>query len=95
MEKSDLDDAVNPWKMRYSAMQNVTINLPRIAYEAGGDDARLFSLVTERIALAAEAHVQKKTFIQRLLSLGEAGPLALLTMERDGEPYLRMHRVTY
>ncbi len=95
LEKSDLDDAVNPWKMRYSAMQNVTINLPRIAYEAGGDDARLFSLVTERIALAAEAHVQKKTFIKRLLSLGEAGPLALLTMERDGEPYLRMHRVTY
>ena len=32
LEQSDLDDAKTPWKMRYSAMQNVTINLPRIAY---------------------------------------------------------------
>jgi len=95
LEKTDLDDAVHPWKMRYSAMQNVTINLPRIAYEAAGDDARLFSLLTERITLAAEAHLQKKVFIQRLLALGESGPLALLSMDRDGEPYLRMHRVTY
>jgi len=95
LEKSDLDDAVQPWKMRYSAMQNVTINLPRIAYEAKGDDSRLFSILTEKIALAAQAHIQKKEFIQRLLALGDTGPLALLTMDRDGEPYLRMHRVTY
>ena len=95
LEKTDLDDAVHPWKMRYSAMQNVTINLPRLAYEAKGDDTRLFSLLTERISLAAEAHLEKKQFIQRLLALGETGPLALLAMERDGEPYLRMHRVTY
>jgi ribonucleoside-triphosphate reductase len=95
LEKSDLDDAVQPWKMRYSAMQNVTINLPRIAYEAKGDDSKLFSILTEKISLAAQAHIQKKEFIQRLLALGETGPLALLTMDRDGEPYLRMHRVTY
>ncbi len=95
LEKTDLDDAVRPWKMRYSAMQNVTLNLPRIAYEAQGDDTKLFSLITERVELAAEAHLQKKEFIQRLLALGEKGPLALLTMAPDGEPYLRMHRVTY
>ncbi len=95
LEKSDLDDAVHPWKMRYSAMQNVTINLPRIAYEAAGDDTKLFTLLTDRIALASEAHFQKKAFIERLLALGERGPLALLCMARDGEPYLRMHRVTY
>ncbi|MFH0822443.1 MAG: anaerobic ribonucleoside-triphosphate reductase, partial [Pseudomonadota bacterium] len=95
LEKSDLEDAVRPWKMRYSAMQNVTINLPRIAFEAAGDDTKLFSLLAERIGLAADAHLQKKHFIQRLLALGETGPLALLTMSPDGEPYLRMHRVTY
>ena len=95
LEKSDLDDAVHPWKMRYSAMRNVTINLPRIAYEAKSDDTKLFSLLTDRISLAAEAHLQKKAFIERLLSLGESGPLALLSMDRDGERYLRMHRVTY
>ncbi len=95
LEKSDLDDAVQPWKMRYSAMQNVTINLPRIAYEANGDEALLFSILAERIGLAVDAHLQKKAFIERLLALGVTGPLALLAMNRDGEPYLRMHRVTY
>jgi ribonucleoside-triphosphate reductase (formate) len=95
LEKSDLEDAVQPWKMRYSAMQNVTINLPRIAYEANGDDTKLFSLLSERVAIAADAHVQKKGFIERLLALGESGPLALLSMDRDGEAYLRMRRVTY
>lgn len=95
LDKNDLADAAYPWKMRYSAMQNVTINLPRIAFEARGDDSRLFSLLTERIGLAAEAHLQKKQFIERLLALGQTGPLALLTMDPDGEPYLRMRRVTY
>lgn len=95
LEKSDLEDAKQPWKMRYSALQNVTINLPRIAYEAKGDDTSLFSKITDMIEIAAEAHLQKKQFIQRLLSLGEKGPLALLTMNPDGEAYLRMQRVTF
>ncbi len=95
LEKSDLEDANQPWKMRYSAMQNVTVNLPRIAYEAKGDDSKLFSILAERISIATEAHMEKKRFIERLLALGETGPLALLTMDRDAEPYLRMRRVTY
>jgi ribonucleoside-triphosphate reductase len=76
-------------------MQNVTINLPRIAYEAAGDDTKLFSILTERMAIAAHAHLEKKRFIESLLALGESGPLALLVMDRDGESYLRMRRVTY
>ncbi|MFH0959206.1 MAG: anaerobic ribonucleoside-triphosphate reductase, partial [Pseudomonadota bacterium] len=95
LEKSDLEDANQPWKMRYSALQNVTVNLPRIAYEAKGDDSKLFSILTERIYVCAQAHLEKKRFIERLLALGQTGPLALLTMDRDGESYLRMRRVTY
>jgi len=95
LEKSDFCDASTPWKMRYSALQNVTINMPRVAYRANHDDATLIKLLREQLALAAEAHVQKKAFIERLLALKADGPLALLTMERDGEPYLRMHRATF
>jgi len=95
LEQSDLDDANTPWRMRYSALQNVTINLPRIAYEAGGDDTKLFQILRQRIGLAAKAHIEKRDFIQNLLSHGPKGPLALLAMELDGTPYLRMHRVTY
>lgn len=95
LEKSDFEDAKQPWRMRYSAIQNVTINLPRIAYEAKGDDTKLFSILTERVELAVKAHIQKRIFLEKLLSQGEKGPLALLTMNKDGQPYLRMHRVSY
>lgn len=78
----------DPWNMRYSAIQNVSINLPRLAYKAGGNEERLFSLLEERMELAARAHEQKKYFIERLLSHGDDGPLSLLTMDNGGAPYL-------
>ena len=95
LEQSDLDDARTPWKMRYSALQNVTINLPRIAYRANRDRTTLFQLLREQLELSIKAHLQKRAFLEKLLALKGDGPLALLTMTRDGEPYLRMRRATY
>lgn len=95
LEASDLEDAKHPWKMRYSALQNVSLNLPRIAYLSGRDDTALFGNLTHLMELTAKAHFEKKTFIEKLLALGERGPLALLAMSPDGQSYLRMHRVTY
>jgi ribonucleoside-triphosphate reductase len=95
LDARDLAEAKEPWRMRYSALQNVTINLPRLAYRAGGNDTRLYAHLTELMELAAKAHFQKKNFIGRLLGLGKTGPLALLTMERDGIPYLRMDRASF
>jgi ribonucleoside-triphosphate reductase len=73
----------------------VTLNLPRIAYLSKGEDAQLFSKITEFIERAVKAHLEKKNFIAKLLSLGEKGPLALLAMDRDGSPYLRMPRASF
>jgi ribonucleoside-triphosphate reductase (formate) len=95
LEQSDLDDAKTPWKMRYSAMQNVTLNLPRIAYQAHQDDNKLFEIIRQRIDLVAQAHLQKKEFIGKLLGMGKHGPLALLTMEMDGEPYYRFKKASF
>lgn len=95
LEQSDLDDARQPWRMRYSALQNVTINLPRIAYRAEGCDEKLFSLLNSYLELAAQAHIQKKNFIEDLLSSDGGGPLSMLAMKRDGQPYLRMWRVSF
>jgi len=95
LEKQDLEDAKQPWKMRYSALQNVTLNMPRMAYEAGGSDSELFRVMAERMDIAAGAHVEKRRFIERLLSLGEAGPLSLLTMDLDGRAYLRLDRASH
>jgi ribonucleoside-triphosphate reductase len=95
LDHTDLEDAKQPWRMRYCALQNVTLNLPRIAYLSEGDDTLLFSKITEFIEMAVKAHLEKKRFIEKLLSLGEKGPLALLAMDRDGSPYLRMHRASF
>ena len=88
-------DAREPWKMRYFCIQNVSINLPRLGYKAQGDDDRLFSMITDIMGLAAKAHLQKRAFIEGLLSHGGEGPLSLLTMDYDGTPYLRMKRCGY
>jgi ribonucleoside-triphosphate reductase len=95
LDQTDLEDAKHPWKMRYCALQNVTLNLPRIAYLSKGDDAKLFSKIAEFVEMAVKAHLEKKLFIEKLLSLGEKGPLALLAMDRDGSPYLRMSRASF
>ena len=95
LEESDILDAKQPWRMRYCALQNVSLNLPRIAYLAHGDDAKLFSLISERFELAVKAHKEKRSFLEKLLSLGEDGPLSLLTMNRDGMPYLRFNLASH
>ena len=95
LEASDLEDAKKPWRMRYSALQNITINLPRLAFKAKGDDTTLFSLLTEQIMLTVKGHEQKKKFIGKLMAHGENGPLSLLSMKCDGQSYLRLHRCTY
>ena len=95
LEERDLLDAKEPWRMRYCALQNVSINLPRIAYQAKNDDTRLFNLLTEKFVLAVHAHKEKRAFLERLLSLGEDGPLSLLTMNRDGMPYLRFNLASH
>jgi len=93
--REEKNDAGEPWKMRYFAIQNISINLPRLGYKAGGDDKKLFSMISDVMELAAKAHLQKRVFIERLLSHGDEGPLSLLTMDYDHTPYLRMNRCTY
>ena len=88
------EDALKPWQMRYASIQNVTINLPRLGYMAEGDDTKLFSLLAERMELVARAHAQKRQFMERLLALGDGGPLALLSMDCEGSAYLRLDRAT-
>ncbi|MEO0080398.1 MAG: anaerobic ribonucleoside-triphosphate reductase, partial [candidate division WOR-3 bacterium] len=95
LDEADLKDAKTPWKMRYCALQNVTLNLPRAAYLANHNEAELFSKLRELLALAVKAHLQKRDFLVKLLRLKQDGPLALLMMDTDGEPYLRLDRATY
>lgn len=95
LQEVDLAEAMTPEKMRFSALQNITINLPRIAYRAHGSDEMLFSELEKTLELVARAHLQKQKFIISLMELGRDGPVSLLCMEHDGEPYLKLERLTY
>jgi len=92
-----------PWRMRFAALQNITLNLPRFALEAkqagSYDLPELEKIFTERLdkyfATAVDAHIQKKKFINKLLALKEHGPLATLTYDQDGAPYFGLGSARY
>ncbi|HDP70050.1 MAG TPA: anaerobic ribonucleoside-triphosphate reductase [Actinobacteria bacterium] len=95
LKDTDLVEAKEPERMRFTALQNITVNLPRIAYKAQGNDQLLFMEINRALELVARAHLQKKEFIKGLMELGKDGPLAMLSSSKDGEPYLRIERLTY
>jgi len=89
------EESDKPWLQRSAAIQTVTLNLPRLGYKAEGDEKKIFSGLGEFIQKAAKAHVQKKDFLEKLLSYAEEGPLAALAMNHDGFPFLRMNMASY
>lgn len=95
LNEDQLSQTRAPEHMRFSALQNVTINLPRIAYKAQGNDSALFMEINRLLELVARAHLQKREFIQSLVDLGTSGPLGMLTQDTDGKPYLKMSELTY
>jgi anaerobic ribonucleoside-triphosphate reductase len=84
-----------PWEMRHAAIQNVSINLPRLGYRAKKEGKDLFSLISRAMEITAQAHVEKKHFIEGLLSLGSEGPLSLLAMDCGGTRYIRADLSSY
>jgi ribonucleoside-triphosphate reductase len=87
-DKEDIEEG----RMRSNAIQNVTINLPRLAYLAKGDDAKLLELMRERMKWAKETHMIKREAMAKLLNSGNA---PLLTMNKDGQPYLRLEKARH
>ena len=62
----DLNEAKHPWKMRYCALQNITLNLPRAAYKCNGDQELLFEAswtwgLTDRLRRCACLMMMKVT----------------------------------
>lgn len=89
------EEKSKPWLQRRASIQTVTLNLPRLGYQAAGDEKKLFSLMAGLIEKAAKAYIQKKDFLEKLLSYAEEGPLAVLAMNHDGFPFLRMNTANY
>jgi len=90
----DLEEAKTPEKLRFTSLQNVTINLPSVAFESGGDESKFYSILTHRMELALRAHREKKAFIDRLLSMPNTS-LSLFKLDHDGRPYLRDEKLSF
>lgn len=76
------------WQWRAAIFSSVAINLPRIGYLTGGNQVEVFEQLTKLLELAAQASLEKRVFLEKLLARGEAGVLAMLAMRPDKEPFL-------
>ena len=95
LDEKDLEETLRPEVMRFTALQNVTVNLPRIAYKAEKDEEKLFTEIDKTLDHCVKAHQQKGAFIRNLLDMGSKGPLALLASSADDKPYVKFDRLTY
>ncbi|UCD96989.1 MAG: anaerobic ribonucleoside-triphosphate reductase, partial [Candidatus Bathyarchaeota archaeon] len=75
--------------MRMGSLQVVTINLPRIAYDAKGSDSRLFEILDSRMDLAKEVLLTKRKIVKERM---KEGSLPFCTMDCYGEPYLNLDK---
>ncbi len=83
-----LQRATGSWQWRAATFSSVAINLPRVGYRAEGNQSRVFELLTELSELAAQASLEKRIFLEKLLARGESGALAMLTMRPGQEVFL-------
>lgn len=83
------------WRWRAAVLQAIAINLPRLAYRADGDALAFFEHLTDVMELVAQAHLEKRIFLEKLMALGEAGPLALLARRHPEMTFLKLTWTTH
>src|SRR5262249_36250209 len=83
-----LQRAGESWQWRAATLSSVAINLPRVGYRAPGDPSKIFGLLTRLLELAAQASLEKRIFLEKLLARGESGALAMLAMRPGQEIFL-------
>ena len=83
-----LQRATESWQWRAAIFSSVALNLPRAGYRAEGNPEEVFNHLTQLLELAAQASLEKRVFLEKLLARGEGGALAMLTMRPEQEPFL-------
>lgn len=85
----------HPESMRFCGFQNVTINLPQAAYRAKGDVEKTIKEIHKTMELAMKAHLQKKKFIEKLMSSPGTPMWQVGKLSPDGRPYIDLNKATY
>ncbi|MEM3823348.1 MAG: anaerobic ribonucleoside-triphosphate reductase [Candidatus Bathyarchaeia archaeon] len=88
--KADFNEDWEIDTLRTGVLGLVTINLPRIAYECGRDERKLFALLREKLEMAARALELKN----RALKQRGRRFLPFLTHSADGDQYFRVESAT-
>lgn len=89
---SRVDSSWKDWEsgtFRVGTLDNITMNLPRVAYEAKGDDDRLFERLRELLELSREALSIKRQIIEERICSDRLLPL--FKEEVGGNNYLRLN----
>jgi ribonucleoside-triphosphate reductase (formate) len=81
--------------LRASQFQIVSLNLPRVGYLTDGSQVQVFEELSRLMDTAAQAHLEKRVFLEKLLALGERGPLSVLATRTGGGPFLRLNRAVH
>ncbi|ODS41689.1 MAG: hypothetical protein A7315_00650, partial [Candidatus Altiarchaeales archaeon WOR_SM1_79] len=94
LDDATTDEDLHNGTVRGGALQVITLNLPKIAYDANGDDDRLFELLRERMGKAKKALLLKMDTISR--NMGN-NLLPFLSQEVDdkGTRYLEPDKQSY
>jgi ribonucleoside-triphosphate reductase len=86
---------LDPWCWRSAVPQAVAINLPRLGYQSERQLVRVFEGVTRTLEVAAQAHLEKRVFLEKLMAMGEHGPLSLLARRRADGHFLKLQYTIY
>jgi len=82
------------WQPLHTAAQCVTMNLPRAAYRAE-NEAMLMAELERVVEVVVQAHDEKRAFVERLMAAKSVGPLALLSVKRDGHPFFELDHMAW
>lgn len=107
-EITDQEMIKKPEKLRFSGIQNVTINLPQCAYRTLRENNiqsdtknlqglfnQFFRQIESALKVVVKAHQEKKKFLKQMM-VSPNGPLWQIgKISPDGEPYVDLEKGTY
>lgn len=94
LDESSTEEDVADGTIRGGGLHVVTINLPQIAYEAKGDEAKLFELLGDRMEKAKKVLLLKREIIKRNLK-NNLLPFMNQKIGRGDERYLEVDKQSY